>query len=80
MSEPGNLYASLLLTEPAPPRALRRELSFVAALAVHDAVARGRVPRLAPRLALKWPNDLLLDGAKFAGILVEGEGARRRRW
>ena len=25
-----------------------------------------------PRLALKWPNDLLLDGAKIAGILVEG--------
>ena len=75
MSEPGNLYASLLLTDPAPPER-RAELSFVAALALHDAVA-GRVPGLAARLALKWPNDLLLDGNKFAGILIEGEGTPR---
>jgi len=40
-------------------------VSFAAALAVHDAVAP-----LAP-VAIKWPNDLLLGGRKFAGILVE---------
>jgi BirA family biotin operon repressor/biotin-[acetyl-CoA-carboxylase] ligase len=71
-SEPGNLYATLLLSEAAPaPRA--PELAFVAALAVYDAVAEA-APALAPRLMLKWPNDLLCDGAKLAGILIEGEG------
>jgi BirA family transcriptional regulator, biotin operon repressor / biotin---[acetyl-CoA-carboxylase] ligase len=33
------------------------------------------VPAARPQLAIKWPNDLLLAGAKFAGILTEGEGA-----
>jgi BirA family biotin operon repressor/biotin-[acetyl-CoA-carboxylase] ligase len=32
------------------------------------------VADLKPQLAIKWPNDLLLAGAKFAGILIEGEG------
>src|SRR6267378_2624975 len=54
VSEPGNLYATLLLTDPAPPERAA-QLSFVAALAVHDAIAR-LAPALAPRLALKWPN------------------------
>src|SRR6185436_17162017 len=71
VSEPGNLYASLLLTDPAPPERCP-ELSFVAALALHDAIG-GRIPGLAARLVLKWPNDLLIDRNKFAGILVEGE-------
>ncbi len=72
VSEPGNLYASLLLGDPSSPERAP-QLSFVAALAACDAVAQC-APSLARRIALKWPNDLLLDGGKFAGILIESEG------
>ena len=71
VSEPGNLYASLLLTEAAPAAHLP-ELCFVVALAVRDALGSA-APELLSRLKLKWPNDLLLDGAKLAGILIEAE-------
>lgn len=74
VSEPGNLHASLLLTEPAPPAQVP-ELSCVAALAIHDAVAEV-APGLKQVLTIKWPNDLLIDGKKFAGILIEGEGKK----
>jgi BirA family biotin operon repressor/biotin-[acetyl-CoA-carboxylase] ligase len=71
-SPPGNLYATLLLRDPAPASAAP-QLSFVAALAVHDAVlaAAGQHPI---SLVLKWPNDLLCNKAKLAGVLIEGEG------
>ena len=71
VSKPGNLYTTLLLTEPSP-QAAAPQLSFVAALALHDAVA-GLAPQIGPALKLKWPNDLVLGGAKLAGILIEGE-------
>ena len=72
ISVPGNLHASLLLSNPGPVEHWP-QLSFVAALAVHDAVVEV-APEVRPMLELKWPNDLLLSGAKFAGILIEGEG------
>lgn len=75
-SPPGNLYASLLLTDPAPPPHAA-ELAFVSALAVHDAIVE-TAPVLGPRLKIKWPNDLLCDGAKAVGILIEGEGGAGR--
>jgi BirA family transcriptional regulator, biotin operon repressor / biotin---[acetyl-CoA-carboxylase] ligase len=70
ISPPGNLYATLLMKDPTLPRHVP-ELSFVAALAVHDAIA-DCAPVLRARLALKWPNDVLCGGAKLAGILLEG--------
>lgn len=76
VSERGNLYASLLLTDPSPADRAA-ELSFVAALALHDAVCE-LAATLASRIRFKWPNDLICDGAKFAGILVEGESASGR--
>jgi BirA family biotin operon repressor/biotin-[acetyl-CoA-carboxylase] ligase len=71
VSPEGNLYASLLLSEPSP---LERapELGFVAALALRDAVI-ALEPDLAPQLRFKWPNDLLHGREKCAGILIEGE-------
>lgn len=72
ISQPGNLFASLLLTDVAPAEHWP-ELAFVAALAIHDAVVEC-APGLRPQLAIKWPNDLLLAQRKFSGILIEGEG------
>lgn len=71
MSPRGNLHATLLQTEPCAP-AQAPQLAFVSGLALHDAVAQC-APEFAAQLELKWPNDLLLGGAKLAGILIESE-------
>jgi BirA family biotin operon repressor/biotin-[acetyl-CoA-carboxylase] ligase len=71
VSPAGNLHATLLLSEPSPP-ASAPQLSFVAALATHDAMA-ACAPQLGPDLKVKWPNDLLVQKAKVGGILIEGE-------
>ncbi|MCX7341525.1 MAG: biotin--[acetyl-CoA-carboxylase] ligase [Hyphomicrobiales bacterium] len=76
ISPPGNLYATLALTAPGDP-ARAPELGFVAGLALYRAVAAGTGLHH-PDLAIKWPNDLLLGGAKVAGLLLEGLQARGR--
>ena len=63
----GNLAATYLFTTAMRP-AQAAQVSFVAALAVAD-LAAAFVP--AGLASLKWPNDLLINGQKAAGILVE---------
>lgn len=70
-SEPGNLYASLLLIDPAPMDRVA-SLPLAIAIAVHDAVAAVLPPSDAA-LQVKWPNDILIDRRKTCGILLEGE-------
>lgn len=79
VSEPGNLYASTLVRlQVADPAAAT--LALMAAVAVAEevgcALARSRANRGGddidpPALQIKWPNDILLGGAKLAGILLE---------
>jgi BirA family transcriptional regulator, biotin operon repressor / biotin---[acetyl-CoA-carboxylase] ligase len=73
-SPPGNLYCSLLL-RPAVPPAQAAQLGFVAAVGMAETLLA--VLPAARRLSCKWPNDLLIDSAKTAGILPEAEGAGR---
>lgn len=70
-SEVGNLYASLVLIDPAPLASLG-ELPLVIAVGMRRALSSLKGIG-AERTRIKWPNDLQIDGAKCAGILVESE-------
>jgi BirA family biotin operon repressor/biotin-[acetyl-CoA-carboxylase] ligase len=67
----GNFHATLVLkpTEPPEQVALR---SFAAAIALREALVQ--LTGLPQGLGLKWPNDVLLNGGKLAGILLESHG------
>jgi BirA family biotin operon repressor/biotin-[acetyl-CoA-carboxylase] ligase len=68
VSESGNLFATLLTRASKP---VSGQLAFAAGLAAGESVAQ-----LAPSIpvTLKWPNDVLLDGRKVSGILLESFG------
>ncbi len=69
-SPAGNLYASLVI-ETGVSASVATQLSLVAGLAVHEAVATRLPADQRQRLRLKWPNDVMLGAAKLAGILLE---------
>jgi len=71
-SEPGNLYASLLLVDPAPMQRLA-SLPLAVAIAVRAAIG-AVLPAGSEPLEVKWPNDILIGRRKSCGILLEGEG------
>jgi BirA family biotin operon repressor/biotin-[acetyl-CoA-carboxylase] ligase len=70
VSELGNLYASLVV-KPARPLNEWPQLSFVIAIALAEALNEYLGDK---KTAIKWPNDILVDGKKIAGVLLETEG------
>ncbi|MEM8839591.1 MAG: biotin--[acetyl-CoA-carboxylase] ligase [Pseudomonadota bacterium] len=77
VSEKGNLYTSIYLREPSGPDAAPG-LSFVTAVALHEAVSDLCGPEADGACRVKWPNDLLWKGAKIAGLLLEARHTGNR--
>lgn len=70
VSQEGNLYFSILLRPPYPAHNVM-QLGFVAANAIADAIQVAAPP--GTFVHVKWPNDVLVEGKKIAGILMETE-------
>lgn len=77
VSSSGNLFASLLLINPAADNQLHT-LTFVACLAIRDAIEKLNQDSK-NLIQLKWPNDVLLNGKKISGILLENHLIQSRR-
>src|SRR3954447_9386380 len=71
----GNLAASILETIEVPP-AVAATLGFAAGLALVAALRSAGSHEMA--FALKWPNDVMANGKKLAGILLEAEAIGSR--
>lgn len=70
VSPPGNMYGSVGLIDIAPSQALGT-LPLVAALAAHYAITELLPPDIRPLCQIKWPNDILINKSKCAGLLLE---------
>ena len=69
-SPPGNLFASTLV-RPRPSDPPTATLALVSAVALHEVLTAWSG---SDALEIKWPNDVMLGGAKLSGILLEGAG------
>jgi BirA family transcriptional regulator, biotin operon repressor / biotin---[acetyl-CoA-carboxylase] ligase len=70
-SPQGNFHGTLVLKPQEPPETVALR-SFAAALALRDAFVQ--LTGIPASFALKWPNDVLCNGGKIAGILLESQG------
>jgi len=70
VSNRGNLFMTVVL-RPNIAAPLTGQLSFIAAVALAETL-KALLPQ-AVKINLKWPNDVLLNGKKAAGILLESE-------
>jgi BirA family biotin operon repressor/biotin-[acetyl-CoA-carboxylase] ligase len=71
VSIPGNLFMSMII-RPQISAEHFGQLSFLSAVALANVLEK-IIPALA-QINLKWPNDLLINQKKAAGILIETEG------
>jgi biotin-[acetyl-CoA-carboxylase] ligase BirA-like protein len=73
-SPAGNLYLTLAVSRRLLPPARLGLFPLEAGVALWDAVAERLTPGARAALRLKWPNDLLWEGRKAAGMLIEATG------
>ncbi len=77
ISDEGNLFVSVLVKDMAPPEKLAN-LSVIAAIAIGECIAD-----IAPAgcdIKYKWPNDVLINGRKVVGILLESGAYKESHW
>jgi BirA family transcriptional regulator, biotin operon repressor / biotin---[acetyl-CoA-carboxylase] ligase len=75
-SAEGNLFLSVVV-RPDCSLAEAAQFSFITAVALGDALGSVASPQI--EVSFKWPNDVLLNGRKAAGILLESKGDKDQR-